>query len=337
MFGCGEAFPVRIAYSDTNNQTIDLITYFDTDVGDISAHELTINFSEATISLSQSELFRVSGEMGWLDRIYPLSLSGKSLVLPYTPVEVPASEYSVVIEGELYYDDYILVYDYEQSKAEIVKGGQLIATLFFDLDDTRLIPNAFFIDDENNIAILCNTEGDTFDKVYPVTLIYSNNGESFLLEKIYDYNSIFNDNRFSKINMPNYTILETNIHGNAQSKAFLWNEGANFVEINPYNGTVNVVLTEKEIKADIPFLDTHREFYEFFTGVGYQNGIYIAKFPNYNNLAGVFSVFYSSTGEYLGSVLCSENYISFSGSDNKEIYRIEDAALKPLLFIPQKM
>jgi hypothetical protein len=349
IYGCNSGTSSEVTIDDeqantpdidnnaVNNPTVDLVIYLGDDGDEISAHVLLINIADKKIIFLQEEVFKASGETGWLDRIYPLSLSGRSLVLPHTPVEKPMMEYSIATDGEVYFKDYILVYDDEQSIAEISKGDLSVATLLLTLDRTHLVPQAFFIDDENKISVLCNTVGDTFDKVNPMSLVYAVKNGAFELETTNDHASIFDDYQLSKINLPNNTRLETNIHGNAQSKTFLWNEGANIVEINPYDGTVSIVLTVGKIKDDMPSLDTHREFYEFFTGAGYQNGVYIAKFPNYNNLSGTIAVFYCITGEFIGSILCTGKSISLLDKDNNEIDRIENTMLMPLLFIPQNM
>lgn len=327
----------RTSSSDDNNgnaAVIDLVVYLADDVGDISAHKLSVDVLESSIELSPEVLFKVSGETGWQDRIFPLSFSNKSLVLPYAPME-HAMEYTVAVESELRSAGYVLTYDREQSTATIRKGDTDIATIALTLDDVQLIPQAFFVDDESKIAVLCNTEGETFDKVNPVSLLYIKKSDMFKLEKTSEYSSIFDKYNLSKINMPSYVTIDTNIYGNPQSKTFLWNEGANIVELNPYTGTVRVVLTVSKIETDMPNLDTHRDFYGFFTGLGYQNGIYIANFPNYNNLSGTISVFYSKAGEFLGSVLCTENYISVSNKDNVEKSRIDNTTLNSKTFIPQ--
>lgn len=328
----------RNSSSDDNNDNlavIDLVVYQVDDVGNISAHELSVNLLDSSIKLSPEALFKVSGEAGWQDRIFPVSFSNEALVLPYEPIEQPEMEYTVATKGELYSEDYVLTYDTEKSTAKICKGATDIATITLTLDDMQLIPQAFFIDDESKIAILCNTEGKTFDQVNPVSLLYTKKSDVFQLEKTSDYSSIFDEYELSKINMPNYVTIGTNIYGNPESKTFLWNEGANIVELNPYDGTVRVVLSVSKIETDMPNLDTHRDFYEFFTGLGYQNGIYIADFPNYNDLSGTISVFYSKTGEFLGSVLCTEDYISILNKDNVEKNHIDNTKLNAKSFIPQ--
>jgi len=328
-------FDVAKNDSDETNNIIELVAYLVDDINDINAHVLSINLFDWTLDLSQDELFRVSGEIGWQDSIYPLSLSSNMLVLPSAPLGFPAVDYAISCEEELYFEDYILLYNYEQSSAEVNQRGQAIAALPLFLDDVRLIPQAFFIDSNGKLVVLCISEGDTFDKVNPVSLIFFKKTDTFELESVNDFSSIFDENGLSKINMPNHTRLETNIYGNAQSGSFLWNEGANTVEINPYDGSVNIVLTVKRIENDMPALDTYRDFYEFFTGFSYQNGLYIAKFPNYNELAGTISVFYSSSEGFLGSVLCTDSYISLSDGENNKMDRVENADLMPISFIPQ--
>lgn len=318
-----------------NDSIVEIIAYLADDTAQISAHVLSVNLSDWTLDLSHDELFVVSGETGWQDSVYPLSFSGEVLVLPSAPLEYPAVDYAVSCEDELYYEDYVLVYDYEQSRAEVSQGHQAIAAIELVLEDVRLIPQAFFIDSTGKLAVLCISEGDTFDKANPVSLIFFKKSDTFELEIVNDFSSIFDEYNLSKINMPNYTRLETNVFGNAQSRSFLWNEGTNTVEINPYDGSINIVLTVKIIENDMPALDTYRDFYEFFTGFNYQNGVYIAKFPNYNELAGTISVFYSNAKGFLGSVLCTDNYISLADAENNVMDRIENTELMPISFIPQ--
>lgn len=322
--------------SSEENFVIDLVAYLDYDDSSFGAYILSLDISESTFDLSQDVLFRISGEMGWLS-IYPLSFSDKSLVLPYAPVGEPEIEYTVVDEYEqyLYSEDYVLIYDDENSWAEVRKNNQVVAELSLTSDDMHFTPHAFFVDDEGRIALLCNTIGNTFDKVNPFTMIYTKDNESYQIEMINNHTSIFDDYVLSKVNMPNCTGLETNVYGNAQSKTFLWNESANIVEINPYDGSVNVRITVDKINEDMPNLDTHREFYEFFTGVGYQNGVYLAKFPNYNNLAGTIVALYNSNGDFLGSVLCTEDSVSLLSEDNTEVDCVENTMIKPVLYIPQ--
>lgn len=326
----------KINDSIDNRLIIDLVTYLNYDSGDIGAHVLSIDLLNSTLDLSKDAFFKVSGEIGWQDSIYPLYVSTKSLVLPNTHLLLSTKvEFSASTENELYFEDYVLVYDYEQSKAEFNKGGQVIATVTLSLDGVRFIPQAFFYDDEGKLAVLCITDGYTFDERNPVSLIFAIKNDVLQLETINNLSSVFDDLELSKINMPTCTQLETNIYGNAQSKTFLWNEGANAVVINPYSGAVKIILDVDRIEKDMPSLDTYREYYGFFSGFNYQSGVYIAQFPNYNNLEGTISVFYSNTGEFLGSVICEENNISLLDKNNNGTGHIDNIKLRPLLFIPQ--
>lgn len=340
MFLCVGSGCSRDSSSDNNKgnaAVINLVVYLTDVSGEINAHKLSVNVVDSSIELAQDILFKISGDLGWQNRIYPLSFSSELLVLPYAPIEQPAIKYTLATEGELYNGDHVLIYDYKDQArmATIRKGDTEIALITLMPENMQLIPQAFFIDDEGTIAVLCNTKGETFDKVNPVSLLYTKKGGTYQLEKISDYSSIFDEFNLSKINMPNYVNIDTNVYGNPQSKTFLWNEGANIVEINPYNGTIRVVLAVRNIEADMPDLDTHRDFYGFFTGLGYQNEIYIASFPNYNNLLGTISVFYSKTGKFLGSILCTEKYISISNNKNVEKSRIDNIKLNSKIFIPQ--
>ena len=110
---------------------------------------------------------------------------------------------------------------------------------------------------EGKIAVLANTIGSTYDQVYPVTLLYTKEGNEFILEKSVSYQDMFEENDFSKVNQPMYIPALSNVYGNGEAETFLWNETTKIVELDPFRGTIQVLLNDKawciEDVVDIKF------------------------------------------------------------------------------------
>ena len=104
--------------------------------------------------------------------------------------------------------------------------------------------------------------------------------------------------------------------------------------MNPYTGEYETVIDEQQVKKDMPFIDTHRESYDFFTGFSVQENVYIALFPNYNDVYGTYAALYSDESKFLGCVLCTEASISYLNSDGEKMKEINNEKLRGLLYAP---
>ncbi|MCC8048452.1 MAG: hypothetical protein LIO52_05080 [Oscillospiraceae bacterium] len=83
------------------------------------------------------------------------------------------------------------------------------------------------------------------------------------------------------------------------------------------------IIEEKDIETTMPFLDTFREYYDFFDDFTYQNGYYIASFNAFNSLKGTYAVIYTTSGEFVGYVLVNETGITSFNENGKQVSQIE--------------
>ena len=333
LAGCDDYAGAR--EEDKNPADVNLVTYSNNDDGSISAYTLSVALDTQTLKLSPEPLFTVPGGLDWLDQVYPVALSANALVLPKPPTGDTAIPYVVAQKGTLYYQDYTLIYDETEATATVERAGRTVAVLPMSIEGDFVTPQAFFVNEDGQIAVLANTNGSTYDLVYPVTLLYSKTDDGFALEKSASFQTIFEENDFSKVNQPTYVPALSNVYGNGSTGTFLWNETTNIVALDPVQGTAQVLLDDKRIAEDLPEMDTSRDFMEFFSDVGYQNGVYMSSFPNYNSTFGTNVAFYSSDGTFLGHILCTEIAMTLTNGKGEETARIDKDSLCGLLYTPQ--
>lgn len=331
--GCSDRVGCESKEKETTD--IDLVAYLSNSDGSISGYNLTVELNDQIMKLSSEPLFTVSGGLEWMDQIYPVSLLADKLVLREHPVGDTGIPYCVAEKDALYYKDYIMSYDEASARVVVEEAGEIFAVLPMATEEMLLTPQAFFVNPEGKIAVLANTIGSTYDQVYPVTLLYTKEGNEFILEKSVSYQDMFEENDFSKVNEPMYVPALSNVYGNGETETFLWNETTKIVELDPFRGTIQVLLNDKQLAEDLPEMDMSRDFLEFFSDVGYQNEVYITSFPNYNDSFGTNIAFYSENGKFLGHILCTENAITLMSSEGIERDCILNNSLCGLLYIPQ--
>lgn len=308
---------------------------FKVDDENVSAFELNIDLNKYSLSLSTDAIYKIADSSRLeISRIFPQYMSSSTLVLRESPVNSKYDTVGISNDNKtLYFEEYTLQFDNENFSFQISENGEIICKdVSLIQNDKKLMPTSFFIDKDGKIAILCMTSASLIDAEM-VSVLYAKNGESYSLEKIYEYSNIWEEYDLSKVSCPNYMSNNTNVFSNPAQSNFLYNETGKLLTISPYDGSVECILEERNITSDMPYLDTHREFYSFFSGVGYQDGYYVATFPAFNSLAGTYAVFYSGTGEYWGCVLCESDNITLYNEENKEIYKIEGAFV-PKIYIP---
>lgn len=308
---------------------------FKVDGENVSAFELNIDLNKCSLALSTDAIYKISDSSRLeSSRIFPQYMSSSNLVLRETPVNSKYNTVNISSDNKtLYFEEYILQFDNENFSFQISENGESICkdvTLIHN--DKKLIPTSFFIDKNGKIAILCMTSASLIDTEM-VSVLYAKNGESYSLEKVYEYSTIWEEYDLSKVGCPNYMSNSTNVFPNPAQSTFLYNETSKLMNISPYDGSVACVLDEGNVTSDMPYLDVNREFYSFFSGVGYQDGYYVATFPAFNSLAGTYAVIYSVAGKYMGCVLCESDSITLYNEENKEIVKMEGAFV-PQLYIP---
>lgn len=144
---------------------------------------------------------------------------------------------------------------------------------------------------------------------------------------------MFSD-ELNKLRMPASYSFGTNVYIDSERSSFFWNETNSIVELNPYDGRFRIVMNEEKVGKNMPFIDRYRECYAFFDSFNNQKGLYIESFPNFNNIAGTVMAIYDSDQNFLGNIICTEDHISFSDDENRELSRFDDANLLPLIYAP---
>lgn len=315
---------------------VNLVAHAHHEDGSVSGHLVSVDLETKTLTCSQDALFTVPGGDDWISQISPVFLSTQKIVLPVDPIEPPALPCTVERKMDtLYNKDNTLTYSEEAKTAQLHRGSQETVVLDMTVDGQFVTPQAFFVKENGDVAVLANTNGITYDLVYPVTLYYRQSGEGLVLEKTASFQALFEDETFSKINQPHYVPASSNIYGNAETGTFLWNETNKLVALNPTDGTHQVILTDQQVAQALPEIDMHREQMEFFSDVSYQNGIYLAEFPNYNGVTGTSIVFCQANGSYLGRVFCTEAALVLENATGEEVARIDNANLTGTLYLPQ--
>lgn len=319
--------------SEPQNQT-QKVVLFTSESDSVNAYELTVDFQNSNLSLAQEPIYTLSGtEMLGKERIQPQFMSSKTLILREKPANSTYNTDCVSQDrNTLYYEDYTLKLNPEDSTFVLYKGNESISEpISLTYDDMAVIPSSFFVDEEEKIAILGMTS-TTSEEAEMVSLLYHKKDEKYEIKKKGKFSGIWQAYDLSKDLCLNSLADGTNVTVSAEGN-FLYNETKTLFTISPYDGRVKNVLNEEKIAENMPFLDTQRDSYSFFSSFSSQSGSYIVTFPAFNATEGTYAAFYLHTGEYVGYLLCSNDEIILADKDNHEIAKIEGAFI-PQLYVP---
>ncbi len=328
--GCSPRIPVT-----TQASQLQKLIMFKADDENISAFELDIDLIKHSISVDAEPLYEIADSSSLRNsRIFPQYMSSNVLILRDSPINTKYDNIQISEDDDiLYFEDYTLQFNNENYSFQIYENNESICgntTLIHE--NTKMVPACFFVDKDGKIAILCMSSASLIDTEM-ITLLYAENDGSLLLEKMYEYPTIWEEYDISKIRCPNYMSNHTNTLANPALGSFLYNETTKIFEISPYDSSVECILEEKNVTSDMPYLDAHREYYSFFRDVGYQDGYYIATFPALNSLSGAYAVIYSNKGEFMGGILCSKDNTIFFDNENTELDKI-DGTYVPQIYVP---
>lgn len=332
------------------------------DENTVGAYELEVDLDDYELKLSENPIYQYQKnlEFGTIDRdsIYPLILTESNTVFRAEPYRTLREPYSVLKRAgdyesecpsedrftsykQLWCGDYSMDYiaDEDEEKYIIKNLEKEIGSLTAEVkNDERFEPQAFFLDDDENLAMLCiRSKGSAFINMYPVSFVASKDqGGNFNIDKKDSFADIFGE-KLSIIHQPHSLGSMENVYADAGSRSFFWNESRNIVRLNPYDGLHDIIVGVKNISRDMPMLDLRTESYYFFWNYGRQNETNILIFPNYNDVAGMLAAFYTDDGEFLGKVLVSEGSAVCFDKDNNEKSRIDVPNLeRTLLYAPMQ-
>ena len=306
---------------ETTQQVMNSIIYVGDEDNCISAISINVDLDEKKLSLDMDELYQISAENGWISRIYPHLLFSNRLVMSHLPLN---SKFSETIEAEdntIFFKDFTLLFD--KTEWIIMQGSEIIAKIVLSQEEFGLVPRAFYINKDNDIVILGHTDDLFIDESYTASIILKKEKDSYNRTKVV-FSCLYDEtNGLNRLHIPAYFSkypYNTNIHSSELLDGFLWREGQSIVKLNPYTGDYSILFSISDVEKSMPFFDTYREGYNFFTGLGHQNGIFALVFPNYNDVRGTIAAFFSDTGTYLGYLLCDEHCVYLFDENNMEVF-----------------
>lgn len=295
---------------------------------------LAVDLNCRKLTLNSSPLYGLKVAQNDVNLIFPQYMTRDILVLGTTP-ESSAYKYTYTMTNRdtFYYDDYTLIFNRESHTARLMKSGVNTGDLDLTYQSGSIKPASFFVDSNGDIIIL-GMVGSTLEESELVVAHYTETGSNLWgMIHYHEILDIWSKYDLSKVNCPTYTKGSPNVAACGELGGFLYNEGENLLYISSDGEKVTNVLTPDTIEGDMPFLDTHREFYGFFSDFTYQDGYYIASFPSYNYLEGMYVAFYQQSGKYSGCLLCTRDKLILFDSNNKVKDSI-DMSLLPIVYLP---
>lgn len=309
-----------------------VLLIFDIEDDALAAIPVTIDFNDMSVSAREA-IYSCSSENTVYDMFEPIYMTSERLVLPSEPNE---NSFTGSIESKtantLYFDGYTLTQSSGDDTFSVSLDGEAVCTdVSLSYNGSKITPTSFYVDDNGSIIVLGYYLGDMMS-ISAVSLIYLSESGEWSLSSGCTYPNEWND--FG--GQLSLGQLENNASAAPELDGFLFNEGRNLLLLSPYEGSVTRMFSEADVETALPYLDTHRESYNFFYDFGYQNGHYIATFQAYNALVGMYALFYSETGEYEGYILCNEIGITLFDSSNAASSSVEIAEPLPLVYIPDE-
>jgi hypothetical protein len=301
----------------------------------VVAKTLQVDLEKGSLVLDEKPVYELAAGSLQGERLFPAFMSAEQLVLREKPVQSSYANVKVsdTSPNVLYYEQYILTLDLEKSVGYLDGGDGKTKelSLLIEGKEAAFIPEAFFVDNEGKVALLGMAGADLADFGL-VTQLYVEQDDKYTAEKALRYPTIWEDNGLDMGFFPQ--ALAMNIRGDAELGKFLYSEARNLVTVSPYDGEVKVIVSEQAVRTAMPQLDPVRESYVFFQGFAYQDKLYIAYFPDYNNIAGDYLAYFDESGAYIGSLLVQEGLITLFGADNTQLTTLGDGTLLPLVYAP---
>jgi hypothetical protein len=342
VFGCS-----AVDSEEKSLEELNFLVYAGDDQTHWQAKEGELDLQTQEVTVDDEVVYEVIDEHGWSDALYPMEFTDEWLVLRGESSVQPDRDY-VICEREDYLGEYkiwngrlSLTFDPKTKQSLIENGEEIVGTLDnLDYEGISLQPIAFFMDEDKKLVLLCErgSEATAWDDSYPVAVVASlrnSESKSYVIESMRPLENMFSE-ELSKMKAPYRTWFDTNVYADEKEACFYWNETRCIVKINPYNGAYEVILSEQDVKENMPYLDTTREGYGFFTGFAVQDDMYIVQFTNYNDVFGTYAALFDYKGELIGSLLCTESSLTYQGVDGETISEIKNDDLKGLLYIPSR-
>ena len=301
---------------------------------DVSAFPLTVDAKQHTLTIDSEALYRLTPPDNSTSSIVPLLQTEKRLVLRTQPAAMPEAMDVVLADpNALYHAADTLLQGSDGQTWSLFSGGELLfGDLTFTWNGKRVMPACFFRDDAGQLNLIGMTEDSLIDTELVTMQFAPQENGAMALVKSDAYPSIWDNYYVSKVECPRYTATDANVTADAAHGLFLYREGSKLLAISPTDAAVAWTLSEADVTAAMPDLDTHREFAAFFTGFARQGDRYFAIFPAYNDLPGIYAAIFTTDGTYDGALFCSDTGLTLYDRANNAVQTLEQP-LMPLIYI----
>ena len=301
---------------------------------EVSAFPLTVDTGKHTLTLDSKALYRLTPPDNSTSSIVPLLQTEKRLVLRTQPAAMPETMDVVLADpNALYHAADTLLQGSDGQTWSLFSGGELLfGDLTFTWNGKRVMPACFFRDDAGQLNLIGMTEDSLIDTELVTMQFAPQENGAMALVKSDAYPSIWDNYDVSKVECPRYTATDANVTADAAHGLFLYREGSKLLAISPTDAAVAWTLSEADVTAAMPDLDTHREFAAFFTGFARQGDRYFAIFPAYNDLPGMYAAIFTTDGTYDGALFCSDTGLTLYDRANNAVQTLEQP-LMPLIYI----
>ena len=301
---------------------------------EVSAFPLTVDTGKHTLTLDSKALYRLTPPDNSTSSFVPLLQTEKRLVLRTQPAAMPeTADVMLADPNALYHAADTLLQGSDGQTWSLFSGGELLfGDLTFTWNGKRVMPACFFRDDAGQLNLIGMTEDSLIDTELVTMQFAPQENGAMALVKSDAYPSIWDNYDVSKVECPRYTATDANVTADAAHGLFLYREGSKLLAISPTDAAVAWTLSEADVTAAMPDLDTHREFAAFFTGFARQGDRYFAIFPAYNDLPGMYAAIFTTDGTYDGALFCSDTGLTLYDRANNAVQTLEQP-LMPLIYI----
>lgn len=254
-----------------------------------------VDISDTQIRLSESAIYSYPQDNYSLSNVTPVYFDGTQLVLTKEPSMVSITTKHISDDNELFFGKYSLTT--RDDIWAICFENEILFKVDSVYSEVGHTPVSFYACDEK-YYVLCMTK-ESLPESDVVCIRLSNNGD---IDQYIVYDG-WESVGITKAMMNKYNTFNG-------AKGFVYNEGKKLIYLDPTKNEIKELLKESDVEADIPSLDTYREFHNFFSDCVLMTDCYAVSFSSFNSLPGTYILYYSYDNTLLAYVLVEEQTIT---------------------------
>ncbi len=255
-------------------------------------------------------------------KIFPVQMKDTILYMANAVSDLNSAYKQVVFDGSLYNKQYKLAKS-GQPGIYILQNDSDV----WEIDLTEYenaMPVSIYVEESSNMLYV------VFNEFPNICIGSASLATSLTTVDIKQMNTVFEKNEIPIPYYPMYDMSYINIF--PCEDGFIYSDGAVIYHIEPATGEMEKLFCEDDILEEMPSLDSHRDFYGFFSGFGCQNGYYLLKFNAFNETWGEYVAIFDLEKNYQGFIKITENKLIITDSENNIIDEYE-GKFYPSMFV----